>query len=491
MATFNATSNGRMRTTNRSGHVAYKMDDRTKLVTMALTTMLKEPKFYGDTTDEMLELAAKLCDAGDGEFVAKLAVWARTKGNLRSVSHALIAVVAHHCSGCTFVRPAVRAIAMMRGDDGTEIIATHKALYGDKVRWPHAIQNGVRDALEAAKPYSIAKYQSKNRDMKLRDVLRITHPNAMRDDTTEAMGKVVDGTLGMPKSWETELSERGNTKDVWDELIAENRLGTMAKLRNLRNMIRVGADIDPVLMTFMSKEAIEKSRILPFRFHSAYKELEAAGLATTKVVRALDAAMRNACANVDGLEGRTAVLIDTSGSMGGCVSYRSVTTCRDIAAVLGAMVVHISDDAWVARFDNDASFIPMTGTSIISDMSMVPEYGGGTDMASGFRLLMDSGFDADRVIVISDNECNHEGGIRSWRYATGRKTIQSWLEKYRKQVGHDVWCHAIDLQGYGTQQFIGSKTQVLAGWSESVLRFVAMAESGFGGIVTEIEAMEL
>ena len=86
-----------MKTVNKAGHAAYRLDDRTKLVTMALTTMLGEPKSYGDNTDEMLELAESLCERGDGEFVAKLAVWARTKGNLRSVSHVLMAVVGHHC----------------------------------------------------------------------------------------------------------------------------------------------------------------------------------------------------------------------------------------------------------------------------------------------------------------------------------------------------------------------------------------------------------
>lgn len=492
MASLNKASRNKARTTNRSGHAAYVLDDKTKLVTMALTTMLGEPKYYGDTTDDMIQLAESLCERGEGEFVAKLAVWARTNGNLRSVSHALIAVVSYHCSGEGFVRPATRAIASMRGDDGTEILATYKAIYGDKVRWPHAIQRGVRDALEVEKPFAVAKYQSKNREYKLRDNLRVTHPDAVREDTTEAMGECVAGTLGMPKGWETELSERGSTKEVWDELIRENRLGTMAKLRNLRNMIQAGADIDPVLETFRSEEAVRKSRLLPFRYFSAYQELRKAGLATTKVTQALDTAMCLACANVDRLPGRTAVMIDTSGSMGWSVSSKSVSTCRDIAAVLGAMATHISDDAWVCGFDNYAKVIPMTGTSVLSDMVMVPSDGGATNMGSAFDLLSKSGFDVDRVVILSDNEVNADS--YSWYggyLERGKKAIQSNLERYRKKVGHDVWCHAIDLQGYGTSQFIGPKTNIMAGWSEQVLRFVALAEQGFGGLVDEIESIEL
>ena len=105
-----------------------------------------------------------------------------------------------------------------------------------------------------------------------------------------------------------------------------------------------------------------------------------------------------------------------------------------------------------------------------------------------FVLLMMSGFDADRVVVLSDNEVNG----RSWMtYDYGYKAIQSKLDQYRTHVGHDVWCHAIDLQGYGTQQFIGAKVNIMGGWSEQVLRFVAQAEQGLGGLVDEIEAIEL
>ena len=478
---MNTMARDHTKTTNRSGHVAYKMEPKTQLVTMALTTMLGEPKYYGDNTDELIKTAKDVCKT-DGEFVAKLAVWARTKGNLRSVSHALAAVVAHECSGSAYIRPMARHIASMRGDDGTEMMATYVALFGKPIN--HALMRGIRDALEMAKPYSIAKYQSASRDFKMRDTLRLTHPKA-GEDTAKAMGECIEGTLSVPKGWETELSARGNTKEVWDELIRENRLGYFALVRNLRNMIQAGADIDPVLERIADRDAVAKSRLLPFRFYSAYQQLGYAGTSSTKVTRALDMALVASCRNVERLPGRTAVLIDTSGSMGYKVSNKSVTSCRDIAAVLGAMATHISDDAIVIRFDTSASVLNMTGLSILSDMNTVPAAGGGTDMAAGFDCLMHSGFDADRVIVLSDNEVN--GGW--WR--DNKKVIQSWMDKYRMKVGHDVWCHAVDLQGYGTQQFIGPKVNIIAGWSESVLRFVSMAEAGFGGIVAEIDGMSL
>lgn len=54
-----------------------------------------------------------------------------------------------------------------------------------------------------------------------------------------------------------------------------------------------------------------------------------------------------------------------------------------------------------------------------------------------------------------------------------------------------MWCHAIDLQGYGTQQFAGPQVNVIAGWSEQVLRFVMLAENGVGSLLDEVRAVEL
>ena len=488
MARLNQTTTGINKTTNISGHPAYALDAKTKLATMALTTLFAEDKFYGDNTAELLHLAENLCQQGEGTYVAKLAVWARTQGNLRTVSHVLAAVVAHECSGEPFVRPMVRTIAARRGDDGTEMLAAHMALYGSKVRWPHALQRGVCDALEQMSAYDIAKYQLARREVKMRDTLRICHPTPRDAEAAEAMAACVARTLAVPKGWESELSARGNTAEVWNELVAEGRLGYMAALRNLRNMLQVGADITPVLGMLGNPTNVHRSHQLPFRFYSAWRELKAANLLTTRITRTLDQALVASCDNVEPLGGRTAVLVDPSGSMGFCLSGRSKVTCRDTAAVLAALLTHISDDAWVCRFDTSASALAFTGTSVLADIEAVPASGGGTNMAAGFDCLMESGYDADRVVVLSDNEVNS----RSWMTNDfGHKTIQAKLEEYRRKVGHAVWCHAIDLQGYGTQQFMGAKVNVMAGWSEQVLRFVALAEQGFSGLVDEIEAVTL
>ncbi len=77
--------------------------------------------------------------------------------------------------------------------------------------------------------------------------------------------------------------------------------------------------------------------------------------------------------------------------------------------------------------------------------------------------------------------CN--AGITFWN----RTTLQSLADEYRKQSNNDLWVHAIDLQGYGTQQFHGAKTNIIAGWSEKVFDFILLAEQGEGKLIDTIK----
>ena len=65
-------------------------------------------------------------------------------------------------------------------------------------------------------------------------------------------------------------------------------------------------------------------------------------------------------------------------------------------------------------------------------------------------------------------------------------TCQTLVDKYRKTINPNLWVHAIDLQGYGTQQFIGAKTNIIAGWSEKILEFIQLAEEGIDTQVKRI-----
>lgn len=68
---------------------------------------------------------------------------------------------------------------------------------------------------------------------------------------------------------------------------------------------------------------------------------------------------------------------------------------------------------------------------------------------------------------------------------------QSLADEYRRTVNPDFFVHAVDLQGYGTQQFIGRNTNIIAGWSEKVLPFIGQVEKGLESMTEAIGRYEI
>ncbi|MBR3973514.1 MAG: hypothetical protein IKJ99_06150 [Oscillospiraceae bacterium] len=67
------------------------------------------------------------------------------------------------------------------------------------------------------------------------------------------------------------------------------------------------------------------------------------------------------------------------------------------------------------------------------------------------------------------------------------KTVQGLADEYRRKFNKDFWVHGVDLQGYGTQQFCGEKFNLIAGWSDRVLSFISLTETGMDSLIQEIE----
>ena len=475
MATFNAKTEG-MKTQNRCGHAAFRLSKREELMSEVLTSFVNEPKFYGDTTPRMIELARELARV-DGMFVAKLALYARTAMNMRSSSHVLCAVVAHEVKGEPYVRKVVTR-CVVRGDDVTEMLAAYFALFPGEAL-PNSLRRGLRDALDEMSDYSLAKYRMDGRAVTMADAVKLCHPH--RREATRAL---LAGELAKPTSWETELSAFGNTAAVWERLLAEDAVPYMALLRNLRNLLYARpANFDLVLERLTDPQAVARSRQLPFRFWSAYKAVER--IAPGKTLAALSQAMDASVANYPRLSGRTVVALDVSGSMGCRLSGKSGVRYADVAAMLAACLVRLSDDCVLYAFADGAQRMPvMAGASVLSTMNAMRFTGGCTNMRAVFEAVERDGIDCDRVVVLSDSEVNC--GFRN-----GRKTLQGCAAALRERLGHRVWLHAFDMAGYGTTQFAGEDTTFAAGWSDKLLNFVVLSEAGLGGMADAVDALEV
>jgi len=493
MAKFNLKQEDLNKTVNKSGHVAFKMEDKEKLATMVLTTMFGEVKYYGDNTKELVELAKSLIGSGQGKYVANLAVFARNEMNLRSVSHALCAILAGELKGKEYVKYAVSGVCR-RADDILEILSCYLAMYGKPVA--NSLKRALAFVMNNFNEYQFGKYKGNGKSVDFKDVLRITHAKAKDEKQNDIFKAILKDTLATPYTWETELSAKGNKKEVWEGLIESGKVGTMALLRNLNNILSAQpSNIEKVYERLTDEESILKSKILPFRFYSAYLTVSQNKNCTSKVLDVLEDAIKISTKNIESFKGKTCIAIDVSGSMKwGELSSRSVMTCSDVANVLAAMANQICEESIVITFDTSTNRVNFsTKNGIIANAKSIPVNGGGTLLALPLVDLISNKTKVDRIILLSDNEVNRGFDFffsfenYDCEQEFKNSSCQSLLERYKKEINPDVIFHAVDLQGYGTQQFKGKNVNIVSGWNEKIFDFMHLAEQGFGKLVEIIE----
>jgi 60 kDa SS-A/Ro ribonucleoprotein len=479
---------------NLQGFPAYELGDEAKLVSQVLTTFFSEPKYYkADDADDILKLASAVA-AKDPLFVANLAVYARTVFNMRSVSHVLTAVIAnlHKAekkpeNGRGLVRRLVASV-VNRPDDLTEIVACYIGLFGKPL--PQSLKRGIGDVLNRMDEYGLSKYKGNDNTVKMKDLINLCHPKPKNPEQAELFKRCLEGNLKPPVTWEVELSANGNNKETWEKLIDGNRVGYMALLRNLRNIIKADvsdAHFNKVLNKLSDNDEVLKSRQLPFRFLSAAKELENVDGVSSKVFDVLETALEYSIANLPKLAGKTAVVVDVSGSMNCHISRKSRTSCADIAILLGVMISKLAEDTVFLTFDTEVyTHTVYSNSGILSQARAINAHGGGTAIYKPFKHLSDNGTFVDRIILLSDNEANivseNERG----------QPVQHEVNNYRSKVNPAVKIHAVDMQGYGTVQFNPNDplTNYIAGWSDKLLQFIQLWEAGTTDLADTIKTFK-
>ncbi|WP_010245614.1 TROVE domain-containing protein [Acetivibrio cellulolyticus] len=468
-------------TYNNEGAIAYHMSDKEKLVTQVLTSLFNENKFYGDNSKDILDTARSLIKS-DAGFVANLCVFARNEMHLRTISHVLVAELAKSEEGKDYVRKVLNKI-VERPDDMTEVLAYYINTYGKPI--PNSIKKGLADSLARFDEYQLAKYNRDNA-VKLKDILCLVHPKAKDEKQNDLWQRLLKDNLETPVTWETELSAKGNNRETWENLINGNKLGYMAMMRNLRNIIKSEAsNLNKVYENLADESRVLKNKQLPFRYYSAYKALKKEGLGTSKIYDALEIAIKTSTKNINRLAGKTLIAADVSGSMNSGISSKSEVTCAEIAVLMLSIANYICEETITTTFDNNLYPCSLsTQGGIIANANSISVNGGGTDITLPIRYLLDKKIFVDRIIMLSDNEIN-----RGYTYRIGYggpKTCQALVEEYKKKVNPDVWVHAIDMQGYGTQQFAGKNVNIIAGWNEKVFDFISATEQGIDTLIDKI-----
>lgn len=481
MGKFNSkVKRGTTKTVNDAGGVAYKQNDKTALVSALLTSFVTDT-YYGKADNDLSGLI-DVMNRVDPEFCAKAIVYARKEFGMRSVSHATASELASRASGTKWGTEFYKSV-VKRPDDMTEIFSYYKANVGKSL--PNSMKKGFGKVLANMDEYQLAKYQGKGNSVSLIDVVNMVRPKG-----TEALKKLMNGTISPADTWEVGMSKAGKDEgakaEVWGKLLSEGKLGYFALVRNLRNIINQAPDsVSLACEQLVNERAIKRSLLMPFRFYTAIKEIrEVVGQShVQKVVVALNKAMEISLCNVPEFKGETLVVVDDSGSMGHRVS--SDTLPIDIASLFASAILKKNPDADYMQFSNEARFMTLnTGDSLGTMASSIRGSirGGGTNFHSIFAKANKV---YDRVIILSDMQGWTEAG--GGYYSTS--PVKSYNE-YCKKYSCKPMIYSFDLAGRSTTQFAESNVACLSGFSDKIFDIMGKLETNKNALVDTIESYE-
>lgn len=292
---------------------------------MVSSCMLFEQNFYIDgksAADRIQEIAATV----PVHEVAALAIEARTVMNLRHVALWLTLAVIDRRVGSGYDTANLIAEVCRRADEPGELLAMYWKDGRKPV--PAAMKRGLARAMLRHDAYALAKYD-RPATVRIKDVLRISHPKAANDEQSANFGKILTGTIEAPDTWEVELSGGADKKQTFERLLREGKLGYLALLRNLRNMDQAGVNSDLVRKAILARKGA--NQVLPFRYVAAAR-------AAPRYEASLDEALCAAIASQTELSGDTIILVDVSGSMNDKLSSKSDMTRMDAAATLASII---------------------------------------------------------------------------------------------------------------------------------------------------------
>lgn len=482
-------------TVNRQGYGAYSLSDELRLISM-LNTLKLEPQFYRSENETMKELRDLIERIGskDPYFVAQCIVYSRCMGEgMRSINHLAAALLSPFISGQEYAKrfyglfnkKEQRGGCIFRPDDMQEIKDVFDCL--NNATLSNAMKKGFASVLQLLDTYQLCKYKAT-----VIDIANLVHPNpelstayvTVDGKKMKTLDALMQGINVSADTWEVAQSEAGRevadavkegklTKeeakvvlaeakdDNWEALLTEGKLGILAALRNLRNMLTNSrpAVIEKVCELVSNPVLIRKGKIMPYQIDLAAQAIQdefGTGGNAGKVIAALEKGYIEAIPNLkEALPGKTLVIVDCSSSMStACTNVKTGETIRSTAARKAGLIaatIAQATGADVLQFGSHATWF--TGNfkaSGVFDLGfrIGSTNMGGTDLGCAFEKIRKEKKVYDRIVILSDNECNGftHGGKSYWGSI-------SPAEAYKQYV-HDVcspYVYEVDLAAYGTK----------------------------------------
>ena len=517
-------------TTNQQGLPAYSQDKWLTLLTM-LNTLKLEPQYYRSVTNTLKELQTLIdqCAKEDLYLTCQCIVYSRCLGEgMRTISHASSVFIAPYISGQEYSKrfyglwnkKEQKGGVIFRPDDMAEILQGYIALNGQikqtvtlvngvpqssetstsGPKLSNAMKKGFKSVLESLDSYSLLKYKSK-----LIDIINLVHPSPKlstakieyNGEQVSTIDAIMKGYNVSANTWEVNQGEAGQIvakavkegklddqeakqvltqakADNWKELLDTNKLGILAALRNLRNILINNPSQDTInkLCDLVSNPTlIREGKIFPYQLDVA-NEIMLSEFSTSysrQISQALAKGYELAIPNLkELLPGNNVVFLDQSGSMTWEIKLPgskngSRTSCISKAALIAATIAKATN-ADIICFGSTARYVQYNPNldvfSLAKQLSSINM--GGTDLSTAWKLAQQSNRKYTRTFILSDNEVNRGS------------TYNSYMS-YVKNVGHP-YVYSVDLAGYGTNAIAGDKVRYYYGYGFAMFDDIAKSE---------------
>lgn len=445
-------------TLNHHGSVVHQLDSLETLFSKVLGSLFGESTHYEKRTaekdyEDLCKIIEKVDDE-DIEYVLKIARLGREYNMIQYPLSVLTACMNDdRFKGQSFVdevtgRNKLQSYSqyiIRRGKDILDILATQMNVYGFQTTGrgknlhrqtpiPMQMRKVLKGKIESFNEYQLSKALGESKQVSMSDAIKLLHPDPTNSRVRKNFYKdIIEGKVKMgddSKQVQSEIAKvnNKNSKTTKKDVVKSIDTSTvMAIVKNLVALDRAGvlADkkaVDSIVAKLTDKKEVQKSRLLPFRFYSAYKEVSSLRSSEGKR-RVLDALVEALDLSIDNLQdivGYSAILIDLSGSMNHSISSMSSVTAREVACVLGAICAKkgIAD---VYVFAGRCELVEVSKKSTVMDITdklINTHVGGCTNLDTALRKIEASGTKYTNLIILSDGDCYSQSG-NSFRFSEG------------------------------------------------------------------------
>lgn len=480
---------------NLAGAKSYKEDKEFELATI-LCTSTQNDQFYRTASDTEKRIKDLLAEVNP-LFAAKASIYARNEIGLRTITHIASESVIARARGEKWLKHYLLQI-MRRPDDMSEILSYWQSQHGRRPI-PNSLKRAMRMRIAKMDEHTMSKYKMDGKATKLVDLVNICHPDMI---SKEAISKLMTGKLEASNTWETKLTQAGQTaktetekaelkEEAWETLLTEGKLGYLALLRNLRNIAEQAKPevLQVALNELTNPGKILKSLTLPFQYLAAIEAISDMRINPhrNKILDALKEAVELSVDNIPVMDGNTILCVDCSGSMAqGKVSGGDIAV-RSVAALFAAAYARKNPSTLLITFDTEAKIAQFsTKDSVVTNANALGKLmnGGGTDFRCVFSLLKEINHHVkglakfSRMLWLSD--------MQGW--VGGNNTLQTDLKEF-ENINGPLSTFSFDLCGFGTTMFPYDRVYALGGISPKIFDTLKLFEEDKNAFVNKIKAI--